>query len=187
MRSTLPLFAAALAASAPVLATETIPEPEFRSVELRGGGEVRLVPGQRQIVTIVQGSSQISRIGVERGGVLRIDSCIDHCPSNYRLRLEIQSPQVPDLAVNGGGLITAENGFRPQSSLSAALNGGGKIDVRSLDAESISAAVNGGGELLVHPRNELSAAVNGGGHVVYWGNPVVSSAIRGGGQVSRAY
>lgn len=186
MRSTLPLFAAALAASAPVLATEIVPEPEFRAVELQGGGAIMLVPGGRQLVTILEGSSQISRIRVERGA-LRIDSCIDRCPPNYRLRVEIQSPRVPDLAVNGGGLIMTGNGFRPQSSLSAALNGGGKIDARSLDAENVSAAVNGGGELLVRPRRELSAAVNGGGHVRYWGNPVVSSAIRGGGQVSRGY
>ena len=187
MRSKLPLFVAALAASAPILAAEVVPEPNFGSVELRGGGEVMLVPGPRQLVTIVGGSSQISRIRVERGGVLRIDSCIDRCPPNYRLRVEIQSPRVPDLAVDGGGLIMAGNGFRPQGSLSAALNGGGKIDARSLDAEHVSAAVNGGGELLVSPRRVLSAAVNGGGHIFYWGNPAVSSAIRGGGKVSRGY
>ena len=45
MRSTVPLFALALAASAPALATEIVPVPHFRSVELRGGGDVTVVPG----------------------------------------------------------------------------------------------------------------------------------------------
>ena len=187
MRSLLPLFAAALMVSAPVLATELVPVPQFSSVQLRGGGVVTLVPGPAQRVTILEGSSQITRMSVERGGELRIDTCEERCPPVYRLRVEIQSPQVPDLAIDGGGQITTVEGFRPQSELSAAVNGGGKIDARSLDARQVSAAVNGGGELLVRPRAELSAAINGGGHVRYWGNPQVSSVIHGGGAVSPGY
>jgi hypothetical protein len=187
MRSTLPLFALALAASAPVLATEVVPVPGFRSVELRGGGAVTIVQGASQRVTILEGSSQFTRMRVESDGQLRIDTCNERCPPVYHLRVEIQSPSVPNLAVNGGGAITTQGGFRSQSQLSAAVNGGGKIDARSLDAGSVSAAVNGGGELLVHPRSTLSAAVNGGGHVRFWGNPAVSSAIRGGGSVGPGY
>lgn len=187
MRSILPLFAAALAASAPVLATEIVPVPQFNSVELRGGGMVTVAPGPAQRVTILEGSSQFTRMRVERDGQLRIDACKERCPQVYRLRVEVQSPRVPDLAVDGGGQIITLPGFRPQSELSTAVNGGGKIDARSLEATQVSAAVNGGGELLVRPRAELSAAINGGGHVRYWGNPAVSSAIRGGGRVSPGY
>jgi hypothetical protein len=187
MRSILPLFAAALVASAPVLATELVQVPQFNSVELRGGGMVTVVPGPVQRVTILEGSSQVTRVRVERDGQLRIDTCVERCPPVYRLRIEVQSPRVPDLAISGGGVITTTGGFRPQSELSAAVNGGGKIDARSAEASEVSAAVNGGGELLVRPRAELSAAINGGGHVRYWGNPAVSSAIQGGGQVSPGY
>jgi hypothetical protein len=184
MRSTLPLFALALAASAPVLATEAVPVPQFRSIELRGGGIVTVVPGPSQRVTILEGSSRFTHMRVEPDGRLRIDTCDERCPPLYRLRVEIQAPRVPDLAVDGGGLVTAAGGFAPQSHLAAAVNGGGKIDARSVEAQTISAAVNGGGELLVRPRTQLSAAVNGGGHVRYWGNPAVSMAVRGGGSVS---
>lgn len=187
MRSILPLFAAALAASAPVLASEIVPVPQFNSVELLGGGMVTVVPGPAQRVTILEGSSQFTRMRVENDGQLRIDTCEERCPPVYRLRVEVQSPRVPDLAVNGGGQIITLGGFRPQSELSAAINGGGKIDARSLEATEVSAAVNGGGELLVRPRGELSAAINGGGQVRYWGNPAVSSAIRGGGRVGPGY
>ena len=187
MPSIFPLFAAALAVAAPALATEVVPVGNFRSVQLMGGGIVSVVPGSVQRVTIVEGSSQFTRMRVEPNGKLKIMTCDERCPHTYRLRVVIQSPTVPDLGINGGGKIDAGGGFRPQSQLSAAVNGGGQIDARSVDATNVSAAVNGGGQVLVRPRSSLSAAVNGGGHVLYWGNPRTSVAIHGGGSVSRAY
>ena len=184
MRSILPLFAATLAASAPAVGTELVNVPGFRGVELRGGGVVTVVPGSTQRVTIEQGSSQFTRMHVTNDGQLRIDTCNEQCPQHYRLQVVIQTPRAPDLAVSGGGLITTTGGFGAQSRLAAAVNGGGRIDARSIDAMNVSAAVNGGGELLVRPRTTLSAAVNGGGHVRYWGNPNVSMAVHGGGAVS---
>jgi hypothetical protein len=187
IRSTLPLFALALAISAPVLATELVPVPQFRSVELRGGGDVAVVPGPVERVTILEGSNQFTHMYVENGGQLRIDACNERCPREYRLRIEIQSPRVPNLAVSGGGQITTMGGFAPEGHLAVAVNGGGKIDARSVDASEVSAAVNGGGELLVRPRQSLAAAVNGGGNVRYWGHPSVSMAVRGGGNVTAGY
>src|SRR3982750_1441389 len=101
MRSTLPLFVLAFAASVPALAAETVPVPAFRSVELRGGGEVSVVPGPAQRVTIVEGSSQFTRMRVERDGQLKIDACNERCPHFYHLRIQVEAPRVPDLAVNG--------------------------------------------------------------------------------------
>ena len=186
-RSTLPLFAFALIAAVPALAAETMPVGPFRSVELRGGGDVTVVPGPTERVTILEGSSQFTHMYVVNDGQLRIDACNEQCPRNYRLRIEIQSPRVPALAIAGGGTITTSGGFGPQGHLAAAVRGGGKIDARSVDAEEVAAAVNGGGELLVRPRVSLAAAVNGGGNIRYWGNPSVSEAIRGGGAVSHGY
>jgi hypothetical protein len=184
MRYYLPLFSAALALSAPAQAAETVPVPGFRSVELRGGGTITIVPGPAQRVTILDGSSRFTEMHVDRSGKLKIDVCNQQCPHLYRLRIQIQSPSVPDLAVMGGGTITAQGGFAPQSQLSAAINGGGRIDARSIEARNVSAAVNGGGELLVRTRSSLSAAVNGGGVVRYWGQPAyVSRAVHGGGAV----
>ena len=187
MRSILPLFAAVFAASAPALATEVVPLPQFRSVELRGGGAVTIVPGPAQRVTILEGSSQVTHLSVDRDDQLRIDTCDQRCPPVSRLRVEIESPRVPSLAVNGGGVIATAPGFAPQPHLAAAVNGGGKIDARSVEAQSVSAAVNGGGDLFVSPRSTLAAAVNGGGHIRFRGNPLVTSAIRGGGSISPGY
>ena len=185
MPSIFPLFAAALAVAAPALATEVVPVGNFRSVQLMGGGIVSVVPGPVQRVTIVEGSSQFTRMRVEPNGKLKIMTCDERCPHTYRLRVVIQSPTVPDLGINGGGKIDAAGGFRSQSQLSAAVNGGGRIDARAVDAINVTAAVNGGGEVLVRPRAALQAAVNGGGNVRYWGSPETHVAIHGGGAVTR--
>src|SRR4051812_37748220 len=113
MRSILPLFAVALAVSGPALATEGVRLPMFRSIELRGGGEVMLRPSPVQRVTLIEGSAQITRFHIDRDGQLKIDVCNGRCPSNYRLRVEIQSPYAPDVAISGGGLIRAAGSFAP--------------------------------------------------------------------------
>ena len=183
MRSVLPLFLTALAAAAPAVALENVSVPGFRSIQLRGGGEVSVRPGPVQRVTIVDGSSQFTSVRVDRAGQLRIDACNYRCPQHYRLRIEIQSPRVPDLAVSGGGGIRATGGFAATNHLSTAVNGGGSIDARAVDALDVSAAVNGGGSIAVRPRLSLNAAVSGGGEVRYLGNPRVSMAVQGGGAV----
>lgn len=187
MRSIVPLFALPFAAAAPAVAVENIPVPPFHSVELRGGGQVVVRPGPVQRVTIVDGSSQFTRIYLRRDGELKIDACDNRCPRQYRLRVEIESPHVPDVAVSGGGAIAALGGFAPQRELSAAVNGGGAVDMRSVEATEVSAAVNGGGQISVRPRASLSAAVSGGGEIRYWGNPSVSQAVQGGGSIRPGY
>ena len=182
MRSLLFLLPIA-AAAVPAIAAETVPVPAFRSVELRGGGDVVVRPGPAQRVTIVSGSSRFTGFHVTRYGQLRIDACNERCPQHYDLRIEIVSPHAPDLAIQGGGTIAAAPGFAPQSDLSAAVDGGGIIDLRAVAASSFNAAINGGGKILAGRSSVLAAAVNGGGEVRYSGNPEVSSAIHGGGNV----
>ena len=185
MRSTLALFIFALATAAPVAAAEVVPVPEFRTVQLRGGGNVVIRPGPAQQVTIVSGSTQVTRVRVDDRGQLKIDACNNRCPNRYDLRIEIRSPSLPDLAITGGGSITATPGFAPQRDLSAAISGGGQIDARPVRVSNVSAAVNGGGKILTGQSLNLSAAVNGGGEVRYAGSPHVSSVVNGGGAVRR--
>lgn len=187
MTSVFPIFALAFAVSAPVLAAEVVPVSSFDSVELRGGGDVAIVPGPAQRVTILNGSTRFTSFRMRRDGELEIDACNERCPHNYNLRIRIESPSLPNVAIAGGGTITAAPGFRAQRHVAAAVKGGGTINVRAVDAMDVSAAVNGGGDIYVRPRATLSAAVHGGGEVHYSGNPQVSMAIAGGGDVRRDY
>jgi hypothetical protein len=141
-----------------------------------------VVPGPER-VTIVEGSSRVTRIHVDRHGSLKIDVCNDECPQHYRLRVQIQSPRVPVMAVDGGGAIDVAAGFGAVRALTLAVNGGGRIDTRAVDASDVTAAVNGGGQLLVRARSGLTGAVRGGGSIRYWGDPAVTSAIDGGGSI----
>jgi hypothetical protein len=181
-----PLIALALVASVPSLASEVVPVPHFNSVELRGGGSVNVVRGPVERVTILDGSSRFTRIYVARENNLRIDTCNRDCPHHYRLRVEIQSPRVPVLAVDGGGAISVAGGFGAVRELTAAVNGGGHIDTRALEADAVTAAIHGGGEMLVRARSALTGAVSGGGTIRYWGDPQVTSVVDGGGSIRPA-
>lgn len=183
----LPLFALALAASAPAIATETIAVAPFKSIELRGGGDILLRRAPVQRVTLLEGSSQYTSVHTSSRGRLRIDACNAQCPHNYRLNILVESPVVPMLGVDGGGKIIVGDGFPAQEQLVSAVNGGGVIDTAAMAVDSATASINGGGEVKVHALRMLTAAVNGGGLVSYWGNPRLTTAIRGGGAVRAAY
>lgn len=190
MKTALPLvtlaFALTLAARpGPAEAAETVSVPGFRSVQLRGGGTVSVRPGPRQRVTLVSGSTAFTTVRVRRDGQLEIDACNARCPQRYELEIVIESPAMPDAAVSGGGRIVAASGFAPQRTVSAAVRGGGQVDLRAVDARDANAAVHGGGAVLVRAAARLNAAVMGGGNVRYWGNPQVNRAVSGGGSVRR--
>ncbi|MBV9542108.1 MAG: DUF2807 domain-containing protein [Alphaproteobacteria bacterium] len=167
-------------------AGETVSVPHFNAIGLNGGGHVRIKYGATQSVTILKGSTQYTEIRVDRGTSLHINACNDSCPHNYDLEIEIVTPDLRSVALNGGGEIETVGSFPSQDHLSVAVNGGGDMDVRSVTAESVSAAVNGGGDITVTATKSLSAAVRGGGDITYFGNPSVSSAVQGGGDIRKA-
>ena len=67
----------------PAIAAENVPVPAFRNVELNGGGEVTLVPGATQRVTILSGSSAFTRMRVDDRGKLRIDETEEESPAEH--------------------------------------------------------------------------------------------------------
>jgi opacity protein-like surface antigen len=166
-------------------AQTTVPVGHFEGVELNGGGHIVLRHGDIQRVTLLKGSTQYTKFHIEDGKNLVVDVCDSNCPTFYDLSIEITTPDIQSVGVNGGGSISTAAGFPAQRNLTAAIQGGGKIDTTSVDATAVSAAIQGGGELRVRAHNALTAAVNGGGDIRYAGSPHVTSAINGGGNVSR--
>jgi hypothetical protein len=94
-------------------------------------------------------------------------------------------PRVTAVAISGGGHIESASGFPTQGTITAAIHGGGNIDIRTIDATDATAAVDGGGRIRLHSDRHLTAAINGGGSVGYSGAADVTSAINGGGSVHR--
>jgi hypothetical protein len=177
-----PLFILPLLASAPLLAAEPVALPEFKSVELRGGGHVTIRPGPAR-VTIVEGSTRFTRFHVDKDGQLKIDACAGPCPRHYILKIELSYPTVLPMGVKGGGTITAASGFGTQQTVAVGIGGGGLIDLRSVTAETVAAGVHGGGKIMVGPSRSLAAAATGGGEIRYAGDPKVTSVINGGGSI----
>ena len=190
-----------IAAAAPQSASarEVVPLPKFRSVELNGGGRVVLRHGPVQRVTLLEGSTEVSGLRVSSGEQQRrgrntfisnpdqlvIDVCKRSCNGRYDLVVEIVSPSIDAIAVNGGGTVETTGRFPRQGNVGIAVNGGGEIDARALAASNVGAAVSGGGLILTRPESSLGAAIQGGGEIRYWGDPVVGTAIDGGGKVTR--
>src|SRR5580698_9957061 len=163
----------------------TVPAKPFDSVELKGGGHVTLTHGPAQQVRIIKGSTAFTHIHVDSDEPhkLIIDACNGDCPHFYDLEIEIVTPNIGAVAISGGGAIESTGGFPSQHSITAAVHGGGRIDLRSIDAVDATAAVDGGGSISVKAADGLTAAVNGGGKIRYWGNPRVTEAVNGGGSV----
>jgi hypothetical protein len=178
-------FLCAALLSAPTWAQSIVPTPHFDSIELEGGGHVVVRNGDAQQVRLIQGSTQFTHFTVEDGGKLRIEACNHDCPHHYDLEIEITTPRVDGLAIDGGGDIESQGEFPAPHSLALAIEGGGKIDARAINAQQASAAIDGGGVIRLSAASELNAAIDGGGDIVYWGNPHVTQAIDGGGAVRR--
>jgi hypothetical protein len=184
------IAAALLLGAAAAQAAETLPLPAFKSIELSGGGKVVIRHGSAQRVTLLSGSTEHSRMRVEQrrgsSGRLVIEACDDRCPDGYQMSVEIVTPDIAAVAVNGGGRILVEPGFARQSDMAAAVHGGGEIDLRALPVENAAAAIDGGGLIQIRAEDSLAVAINGGGEVRYEGAPSVSSSINGGGTVHRS-
>ena len=180
------LFASVAALIATPVAADTVVRlGHFSQVALHGGGEITLKHGAAQHVTLIKGSTEHTTFRLSADGELEIDACNITCPHQYELKIEIVSPDIRGAAIDGGGEIHTDGAFPNQDKFSAAINGGGMIDVRAIRAASAEASVHGGGKILVSANASLAAAVAGGGEIVYRGNPAVSQSIAGGGSVER--
>lgn len=185
MKSTLLALALLCAAPAMAQAAETVTVGHFNGVALNGGGQVVLRHGATQSVVLRKGSTQYTHFTIKDGHTLKIDACDENCPHNYDLEIEITSPDIQSVAINGGGTINTEGSFPATAQMTAAINGGGDIDVTAISAKDATAAVNGGGDIKLTASANLTAAVMGGGEIAYRGHPQVTQAIRGGGSVER--
>lgn len=182
-------------------AAQSIDLPKFKAVELKGGGgEVILRHGPSQRVTLLSGSTSITRLEVpppvirrvgnstthNGGDTLVINACNGDCPRGYRPIVEIVSPYVSGIAASSGGKVIAQGEFPSQSSIGVAAMAGGEIDVRAMAARSVGAHASGGGVIRTRPLANLGASASAGGRILYSGSPTVGMHVGTGGSVTRA-
>ena len=169
-------------AAAPSATQTPVSVGRFDSVDLRGGGRVTIRHGDTQRVTLLRGNTEMSRLSVDRDGKLEIRACVRSC-SNYRLEVEIVTPQLEAIAITGGGSIQTESGFAERRDLALAICSDGELDATAVPAVNVAASVHGGGAILTRARGTLAASINGGGTIRYRGDPAVTAAVNGGGTV----
>jgi hypothetical protein len=157
----------------------------FTSVELRNGGKALVKYGASQRVTLMKGSLDCTEVAVVNGDRLIIDTGKKDCPRGYELEIEIITPNIKGLAVANGGLLQSLGGFPGHTAISAAVNQGGVLDIRSINVQSVAAAVRSGGRILARPQASLVASVADGGVITYWGNAMVTSSIKHGGIINK--
>ena len=172
----------ALAAATPAMARTPVSVPAFDSVNLQGGGQIIIRHGPQQSVTLIRGDLETTRFTVGRDGRLEIHACVHSC-GDYELEVEIVTPELHGVGIEGGGRIRAVGAFPDPDVLALGINGGGEIDVTAIRAGRVAAGIQGGGAILTHARDTLTAGIQGGGAIRYRGDPAVTSGIQGGGAV----
>jgi hypothetical protein len=179
------LAAAAVLTAAPAIASAAtvVPVDRFNALELHGGGTITIRQSPVQRVTLIDDNRGRARAEVASGGRLILSSCRGTCWGPGHFDVLVETPVMSSVSIMGGGHIVSEGAFAPQGSVSAAIHGGGVIDLKTMPAQSASAAIHGGGKILVAAQNSLSAAIYGGGSIRYLGQPAVSTSIHGGGSV----
>jgi hypothetical protein len=169
----------------PAAAQAVVPMPAFRSIEVRNGGHAIIRYGPTQRVTVLKGNPDDAQITIASGDVLVIDKCKGECAHRYELEVEIVTPAVAHLTQAHGGWIQSRGSFPRQAELTATVDNGGTIDIRSMSVASLTASVLSGGKILAKPLAEMVARVVQGGNITYWGDARVSQSIEHGGVIVR--
>ena len=91
----------------------------------------------------------------------------------------------PSISVSNGGTLQSLGAFPAQAAIKAHVEQGGRIDIRSIVADTVDASVYSGGGIFTNPRKTLTAAVTSGGAITYWGDARVKRSVRDGGVVQR--
>lgn len=170
---------ASLALSVSLGAQTVIPVGEFRSIELHDGAHVIVRHGPAQRVTILTSSSRSLAVRIKDGQRLVIGDCGREC------RVEVVTPALSAVSVSNGGTLQSVGAFPDQTTITAAVEQGGTIDIRSMAPAAVDASIDSGGRIFVNPRETLVGTVTSGGGITYWGSPRVKQSVRHGGAVER--
>jgi hypothetical protein len=182
-------------------AEETRALPCFEEITVEAGVELSYRPGdhcQARLIgdsnllglILTEVSSRRLRIGVSRS-----------IQSEGSLRVEVQSPSLSELEVEGSGNVELIGVDTPSlriavggsgnvrgegrtGALEAYADGSGNLDLARLHAEEASIRISGAADAKVYAARRLKVDISGAGNVVYYGRPAqVLTDISGAGDV----
>ncbi|MCB0699251.1 MAG: DUF2807 domain-containing protein [Chitinophagales bacterium] len=124
---------------------------------------------------------------------------------NDNVEIEVHTPYVDKVTINGSGDIDVHSGFRQDNffanvsgsgnirvtnnkykSVNAEVNGSGNIDLESSTCESAYINISGSGEVYVFVTDFLKVNISGSGDVWYSGDPLSTDfSISGSGKVHK--
>lgn len=182
---------ALLAGSA--FANTTVPVPHFDTISIEGMGHITFVHGAQQRVVLKQGDTGNTKIYVKNGDLV-FKSCPgkgwlgwnSSCPSGYALTVEITTPGLSGVEIDGSGKIDSRGGFSRQVKLDVEINGSGSVDLTGMPSASSDVTIRGSGKVHLAPHDKLDVKIMGSGSVVYAGTPDISQTIMGSGEVRSA-
>jgi Putative auto-transporter adhesin, head GIN domain len=185
--------------------TQTRDVPPYTALDVNGGVDIAVVPGNTQDVVVTGGEEVIDRVRtvVEDGRL--VVSIKDHGivigPDPFDdVRVEVAAAALETIRVQGSAdlnlgridrdklTILVQGGADIDASgtvddLTLNIEGAGDADLGELETRTARVRVVGAGDAELNVSDELDVAVEGAGDVTYRGNPRVRQRVEGAGEV----
>ncbi|CAG0964453.1 hypothetical protein GPROT1_01068 [Gammaproteobacteria bacterium] len=177
----------------------------FHAVQLQGEGEIRVVFGDMEGVSIEADDNFLPLIGTHvENGTLIIDLDDREQPLNLQptqpIRFTIAAKMLDGFEIMGNGTLVADDVKADRVTVTihgcgdvrltgeareqfATITGAGNIDTQELHTAYTRAEIKGSGNISVWATDQLDAAVMAAGNIDYQGQPVVNQTISGLGTI----
>jgi Putative auto-transporter adhesin, head GIN domain len=185
--------------------TQTRDVAPYSALDVDGGVNVDIIPGDTRDVVVTGGEEVIDRVRtVVEDGRLEV-SIKDHGivigPDPFDdVRVEVAAGALDTIRVQGSGdldlgrvdkdelTIVVQGGADIDASgtvghLELLVNGAGDADLGELEARTARVQIEGAGDAELNVSDELDVSVEGAGDVSYRGNPSVRQRVEGAGEV----
>jgi len=185
--------------------TQTRDVPPYTALDVNGGVDVAIVPGDTRDVVVTGGEDVIDRVRTvvedARLGVSIKDHGIVIGPDPFDdVRVEVAAAALDTIRVQGSAdlnlgridreklTIVVQGGADIDASgtvgdLTLMIAGAGDADLGDLEARTARVEVQGAGDAELNVSDELDVSVEGAGDVTYRGNPRVRQRVEGAGEV----
>ena len=183
--------------------TRTFEAGGVEKVRLLGAGEVTIVQGDEEGLTIEAEDNVLDHLDVTvSGDTLKIEfeknfNIIPTEPIKIDLKVkglqlievsgagEVKASNIDtenlDVILNGGGSFILSGKAGVQKIV---FNGAGNYDAGDLQSQEVSITSNGAGAATVWATEKLSITLNGAGSLNYYGTPQISQTINGIGSIN---